>query len=260
MFLRQLRWIAAGVAVVAALGFAPARAKADVQILVEEYAGNSRVAFQYTTGTGTVVPFAFNGNYFSGGGSVTTVNGAAASLSPSFSGLFNPGAIPQDHTLKITVTNDGFTTGGVGQFLNNDSGASQAGFTGGQITVSTSSSIYNPLAAGSTPASSSSVLAGGTTLFGPTPSSTTVGGGNGPTTTASVGSLPTPYAIQQEILISFSGSPNAGGTFTAGGGARVESVTPNQPAAVPAPASLALALIGLPLVGLRRTLRKRAAA
>ena len=65
--------------------------------------------------------------------------------------------------------------------------------------------------------------------------------------------LTSPYGIQQTILVSFSGTPTQNGTFGATGGA---SVTSNTPAVVPAPGGLALALIALPLLGLRRTLRK----
>ncbi|HEY1188802.1 MAG TPA: hypothetical protein VGE74_14200, partial [Gemmata sp.] len=64
--------------------------------------------------------------------------------------------------------------------------------------------------------------------------------------------LVSPFAIQQTILVSFSGNIPANATFGATGGASVTS------AAVPAPGGLALGLIALPLLGLRRTLRKRA--
>lgn len=248
------RLLAVAVAVLAA----PSLARADVQILVEELnAAGTVLASQFTTGTvpatGGVVMYNFtNGQAFGGGGTVTVV-GSNNSFNPSFSGFLTGTASPTDRTLRITVTNDAFSVGpGFTGTLLNDSGATSAGLTNGSTTVTTFSRVYNP--AGGVPASSTTQLATGTTLAGPTDPSTTSGNGSGPRTTASVASLPTPFAIQQTLLITINSVNGvASGSFGATGGAQV-AATP-----IPAPAGVVLALAALPLLGLRRRLARAAA-
>ncbi len=264
MFLRQLRWIAAGVAIVAAVCASPAQSKADIQILVEELDG-SNVPFaatrQFTTSAGSGAT-SFNGTYFTGlvtvSSNSSTPGASVASLTPSFSGqLTSAFNVAQDYKLRITVTDDGFTPNGPNGTLRVQTSGS-TGFASGTESVASETRIYNPNAGSQVPATSTTQLANGATVAGPvslfTPNGTLVTNGAG----LPVAGLSSPYAIQQTIIVSFSGNIPANATFGATGGASVTSDTP--PAAVPAPGGLALALIALPLLGLRRTLRKRAAA
>lgn len=264
MFLRQLRWITAGLAVVAAVCASPAQSKADVQILVEELNGsNVVIASQYTTLTGSGTA-SFTGNYFTGLVTVSSNSASAsttASLTPSFSGqLTSAFDVTQDHKLRITVTDDTFVPNGPTGTLRVETSGS-TGFASGMESVSSETRIYNPAlantspinpppASGQIPATNTSLLADGRTIAGPvdlyTPDGTKVIG------QSAVTGLVSPFAIQQTILVSFSGEIPANATFGATGGA---SVTSN---AVPAPGGLVLALTALPLIGLRRTLRKRA--
>lgn len=271
MFLRQLRWIVAGLAIVAGVCASPARSQADVQILVEELDGsNKAVASQFTTSSGSGAA-SFTGIYFTGLVTVSSNSGSpstTASLTPAFSGqLTSKFDVTQDHKLRITVTDDRFTPNGPnGTFKVQTSGSN--GFASGVESVSSESRIYNPNAAnptplnpppasGQVPATSTSLLADGATVAGPvslfTPDGSLVKNDPG----LAVSTLSSPYAIQQTIIVSFSGSIPANATFGATGGASVTSDTPT--AAVPAPGGLLLGLIALPLFGLRRALRNRAA-
>lgn len=275
MFLRQLRWIAAGVAVVAAVCASPAQSKAEVQILVEELDGSNNVfasgSFAVGSPTGANTFFQ-NFNYSSANGHFTLTGSTGtnshqgtlnASLSTSFTAGFTSNFnAAQNHTLRITVTDDEFTSNGEPTALLNSAGVA-IGFAGGTIQVDSFSRIYDPNAPGSTTANSTTVLAGGTTIGGPTPVATDTlptNPMNARITSADVAGLPSPYAIQQEILISVTetGAIDRSSTFTGSAGARVDPTARID--AVPAPGGLSLALIALPLLGLRRTLRKRAAA
>lgn len=273
MFLRHLRASLAGFAAVAAVCAGPAAAKADVQILIEELNGSGTViASQFSTfanpGTGTVFSPVFTGSYFTGQVNVTSnsnTTSSVASLTPAFSGrLTSAFDVSQDHKLRVTVTDDAFTPlGPTGTLRVQTSGSN--GFASGTESVASETRIYNPGAAnsspinpppapGQVPASSNTLLADGQTIAGPislfTPDGTLVTGQSGVT------GLSSPFAIQQTILVSFSGTIPQEPTFGATGGA---SVTSNPAAAVPAPGGLALALAALPLIGLRRTLRRRSA-
>ena len=77
--------------------------------------------------------------------------------------------------------------------------------------------------------------------------------GVSPVTTSIIDPLPGKYALQQVILISIPVGVNTPANTSFSGTAGV-TATP-----VPAPGGLALALVGLPLIGLRRVFRKRAA-
>jgi hypothetical protein len=257
----------AGIATIVALCSSPARSSADVQILVEELnASNTPVAqsaFQVGTPTGSSTFFqsfsysSANG-FFTLSGSVGTnspTGSFASSLDTSFTGAFTSNFQPsQNHSLRITVTDDGFVGNGLPGILLNTAGASQ-GFTNGQIAVDTFSTVFNPNAPTSVPASSTTKLATGPLLGGPTPTATDIPGGanNNQETKSNISALPGSYAMQQVILVSFSqpgSTPDTSSTFGGTGGARLDPI--------PAPSSLALAFIGLPLLGLKRALRKRA--
>ncbi|AMV23477.1 hypothetical protein VT84_03645 [Gemmata sp. SH-PL17] len=274
MLQRQLRWIVAGCAAAAVIGFAPARSSAEVQILVEELNASSTVvgSSAYTVGSPTGATTFFQNFSYSSPTGQFTLSGTTgtnsqlgtlnASLSTSFTAGFTSNFDPtQGHTLRITVTDDKYTSNGAPAVLQNSAGVA-LGFAGGSIQVDSFSRIYDPTASGSVAASNTGTLADGTTLGGPTgvatdslPSDPT----NARITSANVSGLNTPYAIQQVILISVSqnqnGSIDPNSTFTGSAGARVDPTT----RAVPAPGGLVLGLVALPLFGLRRTLRKRAA-
>lgn len=255
MFLRKFRWIVASLAVVAAVVASPAQSKADVQILIEELgAGGSVVNSQYATMSGSGIT-TFNGTAFTNVLVTVSSNSATgspiASLTPSFSGQLTNAFNVATSQLRITVTDDGFMpTGDLGSLRVETSGST--GFASGTEAVSSTTRIYNPLAGTTVPASSTSQLANGQTIAGPvalsTPNGTKVIG------ESDVTGLVSPFAIQQTLLVSFSGSIPAGATFGATGGASVTSA-----AAVPAPGGLVLACLALPLFGVRRVLRKRAA-
>src|SRR5215208_3557711 len=101
MVLRNLRWMAACLVALAAIGLAPARSNADITILVEELnASGTPLASQLTPLTSSGAAN-FTGFYFSGLVTLSTNSAFAsptASLTPSFSGLLTPAFdVTQDH-------------------------------------------------------------------------------------------------------------------------------------------------------------------
>jgi hypothetical protein len=89
------------------------------------------------------------------------------------------------------------------------------------------------------------------------PSVATSGSGivGGPNTTGNIANLPTPYSILQTIFVYVQPTSNINVASTFGGTASTDVITDAVP--VPAPGGLALALIGLPLLGLRRAIRRK---
>jgi hypothetical protein len=270
MLFRNLRWTVAGIAAVVALCSSPARSRADVQILVEELNASGSVVGSsgYTVGTPSGSTTFFQNFSYSSPNGYFTLSGTVgtnsqlgtinASLSTSFTGGFTSNFNPsQGHTLQIIVTDDGFSGNGQSSTLLNSAGASQ-GFVGGTIDVASASSVYNPNTSTSVPASSTTQLASGPSLGGPTPTasdSLPSSGTNNQETQSNISGLPDTYAIQQVINISFTqtGSIDPDSTFGGTAGARIIPTIDT----VPAPGGLALALVGLPLIGLRHALRKR---
>ncbi len=267
MILRTFRLLAAAVAVVC---LAPSRSNAEMQILVEELNASSSVvgSSNFTVGTPTGVnTFSQSFSYSSPTGHFTLdgllrtnshLGTPNASLTTSFTAGFTTNYVAIDgHTLRITVTDDGFGSTGASATFTNTAGAS-SGFAGGTVQVDSFSRLLDS-GLMTVPASSTTNLAAGPTLAGPTATASDAVPDNSglvDTTTANVSGLPSPYAIQQVINVSITqnGTIDQSSTFGGTAGARVE---PNAP--VPAPGGLALALIGLPLIGLRRALRTRAA-
>jgi hypothetical protein len=267
MLLRKLRWAVACLASVVALCASPARSSADVQILVEELnasatvVGSSSFSVGQPSGSTTFFQnfsYSTNGGFFTLSGETGTnsqLGTRNASLSTSFTGGFTSAFdATQGHTLRITVTDDNYTGHSNLNSLLNSAGVA-LGFAGGTITVDSFSRVYNPSDSTATPASSTSQLAGGPTVGSVTPTasdSLPTGNSNNRVTQSNVSGLPSTYAIQQVILISFdqTGTIDPDSTFTGSAGARIDPV--------PAPGGLALALIGLPLIGLRRAFRKPA--
>lgn len=242
MILRKVRRLAACLAALAVIGLAPARSSADVTILVQELdSGGNVVASNSGTFAGSSA-LSFNGQYFTGFALVSTNSGTTspvASLTPSFNGqLTSAFDVSENHTLKITVTDNGFVPNGpVGNLTVEVSGSN--GFATGTGAVEADTRLFDPV--------TNTTIASRPDLFSPDGTKAT-------DENIAVNGLTNPYAIQQVLTLSFSGNIPANGTFAATGGADLSS----QP--VPAPGGLALALIGLPLLGLRRVLRKRAEA
>lgn len=269
------RRLAVGLAAAAGLCLAPARSVADIQVLVEEYdAGGNRVGSSIVSGhpipSGTAFTQSFNysSDYFTLTGTAQTNSNLGTlngTVNTSFSGGFNGGfEASQGHTVKITVTDDAFTSNGGGVRLTNGASVPLSP-EGATLQIDAFSRIYDPASPGAVPAGSTTTLATGTTVAGPTDVATDILQGTTPvgnpaqrTTTLTTSGLPNPYAIQQEILVRLTengpGSILQDDAFSGTAQARVTSAP-----AVPAPGGLALALVGLPLIGLRRVLRKRAA-
>jgi len=265
MFLRKLRWLAAGVLAFGAVLVAPGQSRADVSVLVQEVnSGGTVVASYGTFDPVTSMPSnlvtqnftinSFNATLFS--------NGSVGSLSSNFilsiGGSSTPAFTPGDGLLfTVTATNvlNSFP-GQPGAFTNNAGATSAIAGTGGsnniaginQVTSTTTviDAFSNPT---TTPPS--------VTQVGDSSSNTSSTG----TTTGNVSNLPNPYTMIQTILvyaIPVSGTAviQDGATFTGGASSTVTSNA--GPVGVPAPGGLALALIALPLMGLRRTLRRKA--
>lgn len=244
MLLRHARWLVAGIAAVAGICLSPARSSAEVTILVEELNASGNViagtSQTFGAGGGTYT----NGQYFSGSVGLTTNSNttptSVASLTPTFNGILNPSFdVTQDHKLRVTATDTGFKPNGTTGTLQVKVSGSN-GLATGTETLVEDTFIYNPLTG-----SPSSPIDQIKNNISPN--------GDLKIVTKDINGLSNPtYAIQQTLTISFSGTIPANATFGASGGA---SVTSNS--AVPAPGGLALALIGLPLIGLRRVFRKR---
>lgn len=259
MFLRKSRWLSAGVlAAIAALA-TPAPSRADTQILVQEYTGaNAAVGGVNTFNVSGNGPFnlgsPFNTTNFNviSIGVAPTNFGGSGTLSttvitnprdPDANTAFNP-----TNYLKITVTSDGFanpTPGGVGELVN-DPG------------ISTSRSVDQNTNTGTTQLFTG--LIGGLTPFSPDIflSDTQSTGGGDAKSSSPVGAVPGQYAIQQTLTIRLTPNGSTNGTFTDTLSSSLDASPPI--ATVPAPAGFILALTALPLVALRRSLRRKVVA
>lgn len=127
--------------------------------------------------------------------------------------------------LEVIVTNPDLTQTNAGSpatFTNDASGT----FAGGGITV-----------------------AGSTTIAGVT---TPQSGSQSNITNGNVSDLPSPFTITQTLLINVTPPGSGAGSFTSG----ISTVVNTNAVPVPAPGGLLLALAGLPLIGMRRLLRR----
>lgn len=239
MFLRHTRWLVAGIAAFAGICLSPARSNAEVTILVEELNASGTVVAtsgvqSLGNGSGSI---SFNGIYFTNGLATVTTNSDAASpvasLIPGFTGRLVD--VTQDHKLRITVSDDQFQPNGPNGTLKVQVSGS-TGFASGAETIVSDTRIYDP-------ATNATILEVNNLISPDGTLKEKIVGTQG---------LTDPYAIQQTLTISFSGAIPANSVFGSTGGASLTS------SPVPAPGGLALALIGLPLIGLRRALRKRA--
>jgi hypothetical protein len=237
MVSRKHRWLSAAVLAAVAAVATPGRSAAGTVILVEETGGSYSQSF-----TAATLPTSFDTGNFNN--VKITIN---SSTDPS-SGLKNPStghsisttinAVPGASFdtgigLKVTVTDDGF--------LNSNPGGGGT-FTG---NVSNTSAFVTSTATGT------ATLSNPATTLGPTTASTGTCSLFSP---ANVSGVPGSYSIQQVLELRVSALANSNATFTAGISTQVDtSVAP-----VPAPPALLLALAAVPVLGLRRVLRKKA--
>jgi len=257
--MRQFRWITAGLAAAAVLLAAPTRSQAGISVLVQEVdaggnaIGSPQPAFTSPNLTGT---FTVNAAPTQSFGSISVTVNRSTGLASDLNTLtttvnLRPNSVlTGDHFLQVIVTDDGFlnsNVGGIGT-LTDDAGAS-AGIRGGTntaqvVTQLKTGKLPGPLDnMGDATTGSSSISPGGTKVTSPA---------------VTIPSLPGQFGVEQSILIVASAAPDAEGialNSTLGG--TVSSVITSQ--AVPAPAGIALALLGLPALGLRRVLRRKAA-
>jgi len=263
MLLRNFRWLSAGVLAAAVLFGAPSRSDAGISVLVEEVdaggnvvPGGSQAAFTSPLLTGTFVVNALpTPSFTSVSVTVNRSTGIASSLNTITStvNLRPNGVLTGDHFLRVIVTDDGFLNSNPGgtATLTDDAGVS-AGINGGSNTAQVVSQLKN----GTLPGPLSNIGAATTGS-----SNTTPGGLKVNSPPVNIPSLPGQFGVEQTILIIASADPTAEGIAINStlGGTLSTVITSRTPDVVPAPAGVALALVGLPLLGLRRVLRKKPA-
>ncbi len=264
MLLRNFRCLSAGVLAAAVLLGAPSRSDAGISVLVEEVdaggnvvAGGSQPAFTSPLLTGTFVVNALpTPDFRSISVTVNRSTGTASDLNTMTTtvNLRPNGVLTGDHFLRVIVTDDGFLNsnpGAVGT-LTDDAGAS-AGIGGGTNTAQ----IVSQLQTGTLPGPLTNLGAATSGSSNETPSGIKT---NSPPVT--IGSLPGQFGVEQTILIIAHADPTQEGiavNSTLGGTLSTVITSPRVPDTVPAPAGVALAIVGLPLLGLRRVLRKKPA-
>lgn len=259
MVLRILRRVTVAAATVAAIVLAPAVSRADTQILVQEIDAGGNVIAGSTQIFGSSTNITTSSSNFSSVNIVANPNsGAISSLTTTVNATPISSGFDASIGLRIVVTSDGFSTpnvGGSALATNNASASSAIGGGQNQLTSDTQL-LNNPL---STMPSSGTNLATGTSLGAATGVATDIrpDGGVSQQTTSSIDNFPASFAIQQTITaraINVGPGGIASGSTLGGSASSLVATTP--PAGVPAPGGLALALVGLPLLGLRRVFRK----
>jgi hypothetical protein len=254
MFLRKSRWLSAGVVAAVAALATPAPSRADTQILVQEYNGSNAAV-------GGVTTFSVAGNGpFNLGSAFSTANFNVSSIGvtpTNFGGsgtlsttvITNPvSGFDISHYLKVTVTSDGFTNptpGGVGELVN-DPGISTSRTVDLNANTGTTQLFTGPI--GSLNPFSPDVLL----------SDTQTTNGADARSSSPVAAVPGQYTIQQTMTIRLIPVLSTNGTFTDTLSSSLDASPPID--TVPAPAGLVLALTALPVVGLRRALRRKVAA
>lgn len=244
VLLRHVRVLIAGLAVC----LVPSWSRADTQILVQEVdshgnviAGTTQIFAHSTNITTTTLP-----NFSTVTITANPSSGAVSSLTTNVNATPTSTGFDSSIGLQVIVTSTGFTTPNAGGLANvtNNASASSA-IAGGQNMLTSNTQLLNDPS--------------GTTLGSATGAASDIrpSGGISPTTSTAIANFPGTFAIQQTItenVINVSSGGIASGS-TLGGSA--SSLVATQP--VPAPGGLALALVGLPLIGLRRWLKKQAA-
>jgi hypothetical protein len=192
-----------------------------------------------------------------------------ASLSSTLTGNGTAGGLTSAFTLTIDPNYNQVAGGGL-QFVITGTGAANS-FAGQPATfinqASATSGLYGTIGGTSVNIAGIAEVQSTTTVLGsssPVSIADSQGSAsNGPITNGNVANLPNPYSIIQTITVfalPVSGSDvliSSGAPFQ--GGASSTVTANSAPAAVPAPGGLVLALIALPLLGLRRNLRRKPA-
>jgi len=247
MFLRQLRWIAAGFAALAVVIGSPGVSRADLVFVIQEYDTTTntvvrQLSFDPSNVPTLSTPLSQAGWNFQGiafGGTTTSVSGPSDfhSLTSTLSARPTDTGFSTSIQLRAQVTDDGFQNinpGGDGVFSGNIANTS-----GGSVTT----------------LAGSSTLVGLATL-GPVTSGS--GGGTATYTPANISGMPGQFAIQNSLILAVSSITSLNTTF----GASVSTFISTSPPAVtvvPAPAGVVLALCAVPVLGLRRVLRRKTA-
>lgn len=265
MTLRPLRWLTAIVASSVIALAAPSRAEAGVQILIQELdSGGGVVPGTTSIFLGTSVLGYSTQNFFDINVTVNTTSGVLNPINSMTTpiGLKPVTNFDTSRQIRVIVTDDGFLNPNPGQrsTVQNNAGAS-SGIIGGQNAVTAVTSLLQvPLNPGTNQTSN---VAAGTLIATPTAPATDIRPSNAtsPTTARDIDSLPGQYAMQQTILVRAlnvqAGGVAAGSTL---GGTASSVILAFQPAAVPAPSGLLLALVALPVFGLRRLFGKKPTA
>jgi len=260
MTLRNLHWLTAGLLAAAAVIASSARSQAGIQILIQEVnsSGTPVGTAQYftTAGVSGLSTTHFDGvgvNVTTSSGTVSILNTMTSTVTAQPGGAFDPA-----FGLRVWVTDDGFLTPTfpvpVSGILRNSNSQSASVFGGSNIVTNNSLALNSPAA----------MPPANTGIGGPTPDATSIVSVPGdsaasPTTTAVVSVLPAAFAIQQTITIRATPLPGQSidSQSTLGGSATSNVLVNVLTPGVPAPGGLALALIGLPILGFRRLRRKK---
>jgi hypothetical protein len=265
MLLRNFRWYVASVLAIGATVLAPTRSQADIYIQVSEYNAttNTTVSVLPMVDLGpnpvTAIPplsitpqttanFALGGAVSFGQGT----NGVSmtTTLSLGINSNFNTNVpVGTNEQLLITLMATNISNGSpinATTTISNNSGASNAlelASSDGTVTVTSSTSVPGVVGSGT-----------GNSVASNPGSAGSVGG---PTTTSIFSGVPSSYDVTQTIVVQLTPNAALAGNSTFGGTVSSD-VNTNAVPAVPAPGGLVLALVGLPLIGLRRAFRRTA--
>ena len=246
--LRNVRWIAAGVLTLVGFLAQPGRAAADTMILIEELGGSSVISqtFSLATLPNSGSPYSPAGGAFFGisitvtstSGVPGNVNSLSTTVGAKPSASFDP-----SHALRVTVTDDGFINASAGSPADITNRLSNtSGISGGVVNDTGTTNVQD-----------------GTILNGLTPQSsvTSPGGPSNPDTSLNIPKLDSHFSMTQVITIRVipTSGVDSNSTFTA----NLSSTIVTTPPAVPAPAGLILVLTALPVIGVRRALRRKTA-
>lgn len=258
MLLRKQRLLIAGVLAVVATLAAPARSEAATQILVEEIdaAGNSLGIATFTPPVGPNAGF-FTTQHFTqitvGASSNSSLSTNTASIATGISALNTTAIDPtnvEGYALRVVVTDTFTRPSGSSTTVTSTAGAGNGSRNiEGTNTVTNQTAILPvPYTPGTPPLAVTDVATG---ISAAGVSTTT-------SQTANISSLPDTFQIQQTIVMRITSN---GSTVPLGQAysAAVGSATTPEIAAVPAPAGVVLALTALPVLGLRRVLRRKSA-
>jgi hypothetical protein len=238
----KIRWLIVSALALGAIFVGPSRSQADITIQIQELnSGGTVVSSLPTIDLGPTsagsypIPTNSTLSYTVSGTVTLGVSSNAASLTTTLNLGFTQGFVAGD-TLQIFVNAAGIpnSTPDNSAPFTNSAGASNGLIGGGSVTVASTSTIQGVV----TDPSSETIT------ISPSGSSSTMGGS---ITNGNVSDLPNPYSVLQTISVAVNpSSVNTASTF----GGTVSTDVMTNAAAVPAPGGLALALIGIPFVGL----------